>query len=126
MNNNNETQKPDGIHISGGNTGGLSGHAFTIPNFGTDGATTTTSYLSQHGCPQLVNHRVTETTIELTYTAESRQCIANGMGVDISPAPLVYKEIYNRFDGGMKRVEGRYIPPYSVDEEFEFDGTERI
>ncbi len=81
-----------------------------------------TGTLAQHGWPTLVNHRVTETTVELTYKAEPISRIHNGLGVDISPAPLVYKDIYSRFDGTMKRVDGKYTPPYEVDEQYEFEG----
>ncbi len=87
----------------------------------TFGSNTVTSNLVLPAWPTLINHRVTETTVELTYKAEPLSRMHNLMGVDITPPPLVYKEIYSRFDGSMKRVDGKYTPAYEVDEQFEFE-----
>jgi hypothetical protein len=66
----------------------------------------------KYSTPELIKSIITDKTIELVY---KRQHLANN---NENPNPEVYKDIYNRFNGSVRRVIGTYIPVKA--ESFEF------
>ena len=69
------------------------------------GSFTTADWNNYYSAPELMDVIVTDTTIEHVYKRTS--LIWQGYS---QPTPEVYKQVYNRFDGSMKIVQGNYVP----------------
>jgi hypothetical protein len=83
---------------------------FTLnPPFGT-----TTSTYNLYSTPELIKAIVKDDTIELIYKRQYMVSLGYGM-----PRPEVYKDIYSRFGGDVRREIGTYIP--SQEESYVFD-----
>lgn len=83
------------------------------PN-GTSSTNTVITNSYMYSKPELLNAIVTDKAVELIY---KRQYMVSYNGV--MPNPEIYKDIYNRFDGGVRRVIGNYIPSQSESYQFE-------
>jgi hypothetical protein len=72
---------------------------------------------------ELLETVVKDETIEMIYksTITPNYWISGGLSY-IPPQPeiKIYKNVYSRFDGSVRRVEGTYIPPVSSGETYEF------
>jgi hypothetical protein len=67
----------------------------------------------KYSTPELISSIITNETIELVYKIQ--QLVHKDIE---TPNPEVYKDIYNRFNGSVRRVIGTYIPVKA--ESFEF------
>jgi len=79
--------------------------------------TSTTTYVSSHNMystPELIKAIVKNDSIELIY--KRQYMVSNGYGM---PRPEVYKDIYSRLGGDVRREIGTYIP--SQEESYVFD-----
>jgi hypothetical protein len=84
-----------------------------------DGTTkfSTTTYVSSHNMystPKLIDTIVTKDYIELVYKRQYMVSLGYGM-----PNPEIYKDVYSRHGGDVRRVIGTYIPEQSESYEFE-------
>jgi hypothetical protein len=84
---------------------------FTLtPPFGT----TTTSTHNLYSSPELIKAVVKDDSIELIY--KRQYMVSNGYGM---PRPEVYKDIYSRTGGDVRREIGTYVP--AQEESYVFD-----
>jgi len=67
----------------------------------------------KYSTPELIKSIITDQTIELVYKRQHLVHTNNEI-----PNPEVYKDVYNRFNGSVRRVIGTYIPVKA--ESFEF------
>lgn len=81
--------------------------------FDTAQHTTSTSY-NLYSKPELIDTIVTKDYIELVY--KRQYMVSNNWGM---PNPEIYKDVYSRHGGDVRRVIGTYIPAQS--ESYEFD-----
>jgi hypothetical protein len=75
---------------------------------------TTSSTHNLYSTPELIDTIVKKNSIELIY--KRQYMVSNGYGV---PRPEVYKDIYSRIGGDVRREIGTYIP--HQDESYVFD-----
>ena len=75
---------------------------------------TTTSTHNLYSTPELIKAIVKDDTIELVY--KRQYMVSHGYGI---PRPEVYKDIYNRFGGDVRREIGTYVP--AQEESYVFD-----
>jgi hypothetical protein len=88
-----------------------------IGTHGTPSQFSTTTYVSSHNMystPILIDTIVTKDYIELVY--KRQYMVSNNWGM---PNPEIYKDVYSRHGGGVRREIGTYIPPQ--DESYVFD-----
>ena len=77
----------------------------------------TTTYVSSHNMysnPELIKAIVKNESIELIY--KRQYMVSNGYGM---PRPEVYKDIYSRTGGDVRREIGTYVP--AQEESYVFD-----
>jgi hypothetical protein len=77
--------------------------------------TTTSFTINSFGAGKIVSTEIFDDRIEIIYKCEPMYTTWPGENY-----PKIYKEIYSRTDGSMNKVEGKYIPEYTVDETYEF------
>jgi hypothetical protein len=83
---------------------------FTLnPPFGT-----TTSTHNLYSTPELIKAIIKDDTIELVYKRQYMVSLGYGM-----PNPEIYKDVYSRHGGDVRRVIGTYIPAQLESYEFE-------
>jgi hypothetical protein len=83
---------------------------FTLnPPFGT-----TTSTHNLYSIPELIKAIIKDDTIELVYKRQYMVSLGYGM-----PNPEIYKDVYSRHGGDVRRVIGTYIPAQLESYEFE-------
>ena len=78
---------------------------------------TTSTYVSTHNLystPVLIDTIVKKDYIELVYKRQYMVSLGYGM-----PNPEIYKDVYSRYGGDVRRVIGTYIPEQSESYEFE-------
>jgi hypothetical protein len=75
---------------------------------------TSTSTHNLYSTPELIKTIVKKDTIELIY--KRQYMVSNNCGM---PNPEVYKDIYSRFGGDVRREIGTYVP--AQDESYVFD-----
>jgi len=75
---------------------------------------TTSSTHNLYSKPELIDTIVKKNSIELIY--KRQYMVSNGFGM---PRPEVYKDIYSRIGGDVRREIGTYIP--HQDESYVFD-----
>ena len=75
---------------------------------------TTSSTHNLYSTPELIDTIVKKNSIELIY--KRQYMVSNGFGM---PRPEVYKDIYSRIGGDVRREIGTYIP--HQDESYVFD-----
>jgi len=75
---------------------------------------TTSSTHNLYSTPELIDTIVKKDSIELIY--KRQYMVSNGYGM---PRPEVYKDIYSRLGGDVRREIGTYIP--SQEESYVFD-----
>ena len=97
-----------------------------IGSISTGAGTSTSTGYHQYSAPELMDIIVTDKTIEHVYKRYS--LIWSGYG---NQQPEIYKEVYSRFDGSMKIVQGNYSSPqpegyYFNDEENDVNATEQV
>lgn len=83
------------------------------PN-GTSSTSTIIGNSYMYSKPELLKAIVTDKYIELVYKRQYMVSLNGRM-----PNPEVYKDVYNRFDGGVRRVIGTYVPHQEESYEFE-------
>ena len=76
--------------------------------------TTFISTATMYSTPELLKAVVKKDYIELIY--KRQYMVSNNYGL---PSPEIYKDVYSRHDGGVRRVIGTYIPAQSESYEFE-------
>ena len=84
---------------------------------GTHGTSTGTTFIStatMYSTPELLKAVVKKDYIELIY--KRQYMVSNGYGL---PRPEIYKDIYSRNGGDVRREIGTYIP--AQDESYVFD-----
>ena len=79
---------------------------------GTSTAAMNSTYM--YSKPELLKAVITDNYIELIYKRQYMVSLNGNM-----PNPEIYKDVYNRFDGGVRRVIGIYVPHQSESYEFE-------
>jgi hypothetical protein len=88
-----------------------------IGTHGTPSQFSTTTYVSSHNMystPVLIDTIVTKDYIELVY--KRQYMVSNNLGM---PNPEIFKDVYSRHGGDVRRVIGTYIPEQSESYEFE-------
>lgn len=75
---------------------------------------TTSSTHNLYSTPELIKAIVKDDSIELIY--KRQYMVSNGWGM---PYPEVYKDIYSRIGGDVRREIGTYVP--AQDESYVFD-----
>jgi hypothetical protein len=75
---------------------------------------TTSSTHNLYSSPELIDTIIKKDSIELVY--KRQYMVSNGYGM---PRPEVYKDIYSRLGGDVRREIGTYIP--SQEESYVFD-----
>ena len=83
-------------------------------NLSTSGTTSSTHNL--YSTPELIKAIIKDDSIELIYKRQYN--VSNGFGM---PHPEVYKDIYSRFGGDIRREIGTYIPAQSESYVFDSD-----
>lgn len=81
-------------------------------NLSTSGTTYSTHNL--YSAPELIKAVIKDDSIELIYKRQYNVSYGYGM-----PHPEVYKDIYSRFGGDVRREIGTYVP--YQEESYEFD-----
>ena len=104
-------------------SGSLNSYGQVVVGIGGSSTSTTAGY--QYSAPELMDIIVTDKTIEHVYKRYS--LIWGGYG---HQQPEIYKEVYSRFDGSVKIVQGNYSSPqpegyYFNDEENDVNTTEQ-
>ena len=88
-----------------------------IGTAGTPSSYTTTGTATSHNMystPVLIDTIVTKDYIELVY--KRQYMVSNNWGM---PNPEIFKDVYSRHGGDVRRVIGTYIPAQSESYEFE-------
>ena len=88
-----------------------------IGTHGTPSQFSTGTYTSSHNMystPVLIDTIVTKDYIELVYKRQYMVSFGYGM-----PNPEIYKDVYSRHGGDVRRVIGTYIPAQEESYEFE-------
>jgi hypothetical protein len=88
-----------------------------IGTHGTPSQFSTTTYIStatMYSTPELLKAVVKKDYIELIY--KRQYMVSNNYGL---PNPEIYKDVYSRHGGDVRRVIGTYIPAQEESYEFE-------
>jgi hypothetical protein len=64
---------------------------------------------------KIVKTEIFEDRIEIIYRCEPMYTTWPGTNY-----PKIYKEVYSRTDGSMQKIDGKYVPSYHVEEDYEF------
>lgn len=94
----------------------------TIFTSGNNSITLTTSTSGMYGEKRLIDVKVKETTIEISYRQSPNFTYCGGFSS--TPPDRVWKEVYGLKDGKMtllKAVEGKHVQAQHIPESFEFD-----
>jgi hypothetical protein len=85
-----------------------------MPNMTITTSGTNTLTHNLYSTPELLKAIIKDDCIELIY--KRQYMVSNGYGL---PRPEIYKDIYNRFGGDVRREIGTYVP--AQDESYVFD-----
>jgi hypothetical protein len=104
------------LEVSSGTATTQIHHTTTGTHYTTIGTHGTPSYVTSqnlYSTPVLIDTIVTKDYIELVYKRQYMMSIGYGM-----PNPEIYKDVYSRHGGDVRRVIGTYIPAQTESYEF--------